>query len=357
MRCASVSFYAAGAKLRPAQVSIKTQNGAIRPASVRALETLLHGLADAEVVAHTSFGDLVLPFSTRDSKGRLGRARFATTATFQELQSLNPELEPLDIQRRYLAAVLAAHPTDVKEWPSNAYSRKLLRLARTTFSDGRNLFNDDRSGYDPSGFNRRGFDTYGIHRDTSTRFDPTGFDIEHLSASGLERPRSWWDEELDVDPLRAVYESASSAPRYDLARTVTDLIITACSVDRSTLTLKQRAELFSALGDEVIETTLRSVRSHLSSLSSIQHVSHDGESPLEHGLRVARWRDDEELDLDLGLVASSIARRLDGRFRVLSLPPTQLDSDALEQLAGNVLVHVTSAVLSEHRRANHPSSR
>jgi hypothetical protein len=357
MRCASVSFYAAGAKLRPSQVSIKTPSGSIRPASVRALETLLNGLADAEVIAHTDFGDLVLPFSARDSKGRLGRARFATPATLHELQHLNPHLTPLDVQRRYLAAVFAAHPADVKEWPSNAYSRKLLRLARTTFADGRNLFNDDQSGYDTSGFNRRGFDEYGIHRDTGTRFDPTGFDFEHLSVSGLERPRSWWDEELDVNPLRAAYEAASASPRYELARNVTDLITTACSVDRSALTLKQRADLLSSLGDEVVETALRSVRSHLSNLSGIQHVSHDDESPLEHGLRVARWRDDDELDLDIGLVSAAIARRLTGRFRAQSLPPTHLDTDTLEQLAGSVLVHVTAAVLSEHRRASHPSSR
>lgn len=357
MRCASVSFYAAGAKLRPAQVSIKTPTGTIQPVSVRALETLLKALPDAEVIAHTGHGDLVLPFSLDDSKGRSGRGRFATPATLRELQRLNPELAPEDVQLRYVAATLEAHPRDVKEWPANAYSRKLLRLARETFSDGRNLFGEDRLGFNAEGLNRRGFNERGIHRDTGTRFDPTGFDIDHRSPSGLERPRSWWDVELDVNPTRAAYEAASVTPRYDLARTVTDLIAAACSLDFSTRTFRQRAELLCVLGDEIADTALRSVSSHLSSLSDIQFISRDGETTLEHGLRVARWRDDDELDLDIGLVSQAIARRLDGRFKAPHLPPTQLQTDSLEQLAGSVLVHVTASVLAENRRSRHPSAR
>lgn len=357
MRCASVSFYAAGAKLRPEQVSIKTPTGSIQPTSVRALETLLRGLPDAEVIAHTKHGDLVLPFSFDDSKGRSGRGRFATPATFRELEQLNPHLLAADIQLRYVTATLEAHPRDVKEWPANAYSRKLLRLARETFVEGQNLFGEDRLGFDVNGLNRRGFDEHGMHRDTGTRFDPTGFDIHHRSASGLERPRSWWDLELDVDPTRAAYETTSTAGEYELARTVTELVTASCDLDTSTLTFQQRAELLRVLGDEVAAAALRSVRSHLSSLSDIRFVSHDGETALEHGLRVARWRDDDELDFDVGLVSAAIARRLDGRFRAPHLPPTQLPTDALELLAGRVLVHVTAAVLEENRRSSHPSNR
>ena len=355
MPCLTSSFYAGGAKLRPSQVSVPTPDGPVRPRSVRELHTLCAKHNTASLLVHTAHGDLAVPFDASTSKGRHGRASFNTNSALAQLTTLNPGIAPSSVRQRYVSAILDAQPSNMRDWPQNAYSRKLLTAARTTMDNERDMFGYDALGFDESGHTRRGFDQRGIHKDTSTRFDATGFDVHHRSATGLERPRTWWDEMLDVDPQRASYNAASKRQDYDLALHITEAVLSAALLPTSQLTLAERGELLTQLGDAVAEVACASVTSELANIAPQLLQARPDESVQDHALRLRRLWDPEQFDLDSGLVKAALTRRLAGRFRVAFLPEATISDAELDELTETAITIACEHYLRQSRRQTHPS--
>lgn len=345
MRCKTSSVYLEGCKVSVSALSLKNTDGTRTPVSSRPRPNHAHlGSLDAGVVlvTDTPWGELELRFDPTTLHGRKGRGVFSAPTTGSD-----PSRNLM-----YLWTALSTHGPDLHEWPDNAYSRALLSAAVGTFdpATSRNVLGFDALGFDENGVNRRGFRADGLHVITGTPWGPAGYDIANRSPSGLQRPLSWYDEILDKNPARESYLALcrpvmdDPSAQWEHASCLMHTISRCLGVQPH---LAPRG--LATLADDLLEHALPALKAGLESL--MPHHLHVAEPSRQLAQEVAHridaHLDQDELDLDHGIVLSTVKRRLTGRFALPELTGVTNDAVVLDLLANELVRDLRATALLE----------